>query len=104
MKKLFKPNEKYSFMSDHKRLIKTRFFKIDITEYYDPHYLEICIWIRGLREACYILTRWFKIPLDKYSLTLFRYNKAVEKEHIIKHKLHLLEVEKFEYGEVEDER
>ena len=80
MFKLFKPSNQYQFRSEAKVLFKTKRVKIELTEYYDPHYLEIYIWKRKRDlDAMFILKNWHKIPLSKHSRVLFKLSKLDNK-------------------------
>ena len=92
--KILKPDNKYPFKSYTKTLIKLPFLKIDIEEYYDPHYLEIRFWIKNKNEISFILRNWVKIPLDKYMVAIIRTAKAESKYHKQKSKLEKLYSEK----------
>lgn len=92
--KLLKPNNKYPFKSNTITILKLPFLKIDIEEYYDPHYLEIRFWIKERNEMLFLLRNWIKIPLDKYMIAIIKTAKAESRYHKQKAKLEKLYSEK----------
>lgn len=50
-------------MSSSKVLFKTKKLKINIQEFYNPHYLEFSIWKRSGEFGFLALKKWKKLPL-----------------------------------------
>lgn len=84
--KFIKPN--YSFpdiMSKEITILKTRWFKIEIQEIYDPHFIHINIWRKnGKKDIMFVLTNWMHIPINRHARLVHKaskyenkYNKAM---------------------------
>ena len=79
MKNLMKQNKRYKFMSYTKVLFKTSHFKLDVREFYTPHYLDFNLWVRRRHEISFTCVYWFKLPLDRYARVLHKCCKYEEK-------------------------
>jgi len=74
--RFLKPHRDFgNVMSVYKTIFKTRKYKLQVQEFYDPHYLEFYIWKRDAEYGLYTLKRWKKIPLNKYARLVIKLGK-----------------------------
>ena len=73
--KLLKPHKLYGdTMSRDYMLLKIFSIQITVQEFYSPHWLEFLYWKRD-DDGSYILRKWKKIPLNKYTRLLLKLDK-----------------------------
>lgn len=65
-----------NIMSADVTLIKTKKHHITLQEYYDPHYVEIRLWIRDDVTSLFTLKKWYKVPLSKEAREILKQVKA----------------------------
>lgn len=75
--RFIKPHRDFgNIMSVYKTIFKTRRYKIQVQEYYNPHYLEFYLWKKDDAYGMYTLKRWKKIPLNRYAYLVIKLGKV----------------------------
>ena len=101
--KLIKPHKDFgNIMSIYKTIFKTHNYKLQVQEYYDPHYLEFYIWKRSPEYGLYTLIRWKKIPLNRYAYLVIKLGKVDSQAIKLKSQLDKLIEKRDLYGKTKN--
>lgn len=62
-------------MSIPKVIFRLPRLKLQVQEYYNPHWIEFTIWKHEKDTGLYVLIKWKKLPLNRYAYSIQKLNK-----------------------------